>query len=121
MDQAAPGRRRRVHSAEFKAQAVQAAQQPGVSMAAVAMAHGINANLLRRWVHERAQPPIDAATISPDPVGFIALPMPAPSAPPEPSSGTIRIEVRRGSTVVAVTWPASAADACAAWMRELLR
>jgi transposase len=120
MDQAAPGRRRRVHSAEFKAQAVQASQQPGVSMAAVAMAHGINANLLRRWVHEMAQPPLDAVAVSDKPVGF-ALPMPAPSAPPEPSSEPIRIEVRRGSTVVAVTWPAGAADACAAWMRELLR
>jgi len=123
MDQAAPGRRRRVHSAEFKAQAVQASQQPGVSMAAVAMAHGINANLLRRWVHERVQPPGDAAAASDKPVGFIALPMPmpAPSAPPASSSEPISIEVRRGSTTIAVTWPASAADACAAWMRELLR
>jgi transposase len=121
MDQAAPGRRRRVHSAEFKAQAVQASQQPGVSMAAVAMAHGINANLLRRWVHEKAQPPIDAVTVSEKPVGFIELPMPAPPAPPAPSAESIRIEVRRGPTIVAVTWPAGAADACAAWMRELLR
>jgi transposase len=121
MDQASPGRRRRVHSAEFKAQAVGAAQQPGVSMAAVAMAHGINANLLRRWVHERAQPPIDAVTVSEKPVGFIELPMPAPPAPPAPSTEPIRIEVRRGSATIALTWPASAADACAAWMRELLR
>jgi transposase len=121
MDQAAPGRRRRVHSAEFKAQAVQAAQQPGVSMAAVAMAHGINANLLRRWVHEHAQPLIDAVTVSEKPVGFIALPMPAQSAPAAPSGEPIRIEVRRGSTTIAVTWPTAAADACAAWMRELLR
>jgi transposase len=121
MNQAAPGRRRRVHSAEFKAQAVQASQQPGVSMAAVAMAHGINANLLRRWVHEKVQLPVDALAVSEKPVGFIALPTPAPSAPPEPSGEPIRIEVRRGSTTVAVTWPAGAADACAAWMRELLR
>lgn len=121
MDQAAPGRRRRVHSAEFKAQAVQASQQPGVSMAAVAMAHGINANLLRRWVHERAQPPIDAAAVDANPVGFIALPMPAPPTPPGQSAEPIHIEVRRGSTIVAVTWPASAAEACASWMRELLR
>ena len=90
-------------------------------MAAVAMAHGINANLLRRWVHEMAQPPVDAVAVSDKPVGFIALPMPAPSAQPEPSGEPIRIEVRRGSTIVAVTWPAGAADACAAWMRELLR
>ena len=121
MDQAAPGRRRRIHSAEFKAQAVQASQQPGVSMAAVAMAHGINANLLRRWVHERAQPPVDSAAESANPVGFIALPMPVPPTPPALGAEPIRIEVRRGSTVVAVTWPAGAADACAAWMRELLR
>jgi transposase len=47
--------------------------------------------------------------------------MPAASASPEASSEPIRIEVRRGTTVIAVTWPASAADACAAWMRELLR
>lgn len=97
---------------------MQAAQQPGVSMAAVAMAHGINANLLRRWLHERAEPPIDAVTISEKPVGFIALPMPAP---PAPGAEPIRVEVRRGSTTIALTWPASAADACAAWMRELLR
>jgi transposase len=90
-------------------------------MAAVAMAHGINANLLRRWVHERAQPPGDAVAVSDKPVGFIALPMPTPSAPPVPNGEPIRIEVRRGSTVIAVTWPASAADACVAWMRELLR
>ncbi len=121
MEQAAPGRRRRVHSAEFKAQAVQASQQPGVSMAAVAMAHGINANLLRRWVHERAQPPVDAVAVSDKPVGFIELPLAAPPAPPAPSAEPIRIEVRRDSTTIAVTWPASAADACAAWMRELLR
>lgn len=121
MEQAAPGRRRRVHSAEFKAQAVQAAQQSGVSMAAVAMAHGINANLLRRWVHERAQQPVDTVTVGDRPVGFIELPMPAPPVPPARSAEPIRIEVRRGSTVVAVTWPAGAADACAAWMRELLR
>lgn len=106
---------------EFKAQAVRASQQPGVSMAAVAMAHGVNANLLRRWAHEMAQPPLDAVAVTDKPTGFIALPMPAPPAPPAPSAEPIRIEVRRGSTIVAVTWPAGAADACAAWMRELLR
>lgn len=92
-------------------------------MAAVAMAHGINANLLRRWVHERAQPPVEAVTVSEKPAGFIELPMPMPTppAPPAPSAEPIRIEVRRGATTIAVTWLPSAADACAAWMRELLR
>lgn len=90
-------------------------------MAAVAMAHGINANLLRRWVHATARPPTHATAASGNPVGFIALPMPAASVPPGASGDPIRIEVRRGTTVIAVTWPVSAADACAAWMRELLR
>ena len=45
-------RRRRLHSDEFKADAVAACTQPGVSMAAVALSRGVNANLLRRWVRE---------------------------------------------------------------------
>lgn len=49
--QAGPRRRRRLHSDEFKDDAVAACAQPGMSMAAVATVHGINANLLRRWVH----------------------------------------------------------------------
>ena len=49
-------RRRRQHSAEFKAQVVAACRKPGVSIAAVALEHRLNANLLRRWVvaEERA-------------------------------------------------------------------
>jgi transposase len=54
------GRRRRRHSALFKADAVGACQQPGVFVAAVAMARGLNANLLRTWVRhaERSKAPI---------------------------------------------------------------
>jgi transposase len=33
----------------------------------------------------------------------------------------IRMELRRGATNMAITWPAAAAADCAAWMRELLR
>ncbi|WP_200934239.1 transposase [Variovorax sp. Root318D1] len=45
-------RRRRIHSDEFKANAVASCMQPGMSMAAVAMVQGVNANLLRRWVRD---------------------------------------------------------------------
>ena len=68
-----------------------------------------------------ARPAADAVAVSDPPVGFIALPMPAPSAPPASSAEPVRIEVRRGATTIALTWPAGAADACTAWMRELLR
>ena len=118
MDREAPRRRRRIHSEEFKAQAVESCKQPGVSVAAVAMANGINANLLRRWVLAAASPAAVARMQDAEPVGFIALPMPAaPTMPTEP----IRIELQRGPTTIAVTWPANAADACATWLREILR
>lgn len=42
--------RRRKHGAEFKAKVVSACRKPGVSIAAVALANRLNANLLRRWV-----------------------------------------------------------------------
>ena len=47
------GRRRRRLSVEFKAHVVQACRHPGVSIASVAQAHGVNANLLRRWLIQR--------------------------------------------------------------------
>jgi len=48
-----PARRRRGrYSNEFKREVVKACQAPGVSTASVALANGINANLLRRWVAE---------------------------------------------------------------------
>lgn len=42
--------RRRRQRDEFKAQAVAECARPGVSIAAIALHHGINANLLRRWL-----------------------------------------------------------------------
>src|SRR5688572_12424606 len=46
-------RRRRRHSAEFKAAVVAECGRRGVSIAAVALANGLNANLVRRWVVEQ--------------------------------------------------------------------
>jgi transposase len=43
------GRRlRRRYSAEFKAAVVEECMHPGISIAAVGLAHGLNANLLRK-------------------------------------------------------------------------
>lgn len=109
------GRRRRAHSAEFKAKVVAECKHPGVSMAAVAMANGINANLLRRWVEAESAGQL-APTAQP---AFVALPMPSAVAPSPLAD--IRIEVRRGATTVGITWPVQAAGDCALWLRELLR
>jgi transposase len=126
--QAGPRRRRRKHSDEFKAGAVASCMQPGMSMAAVAMAHGVNANLLRRWVREAEMKPTagPCGGMAPGEVQapehktlFVPVRLPAPTETAALSD--IRIELRRGATAVTVSWPASAASECAAWMRELLR
>ncbi len=114
-------RRRRRYSAEFKAEAVAACQQTGVSMASVALTRGLNANLLRRWVVEAEQ--AGSAPVSPQRTavesssGFVPVPL-ISSLPAEPA---IRIELRGSSGVVIVQWPVSAASECAALLRELTR
>lgn len=113
-------RRRREHSAEFKAQVVAACSAPGVSSAAVAMAHGLNPNLARRWVREAercgGRVRIKAAN-SAVPTAFVPVQLPPAQAVPT----DIRIELRRGPIEISVSWPCTAALQCAAWMRELLR
>jgi transposase len=120
-------RRRRQHSAEFKAKVVAACRQPGISIAAVALAYSLNANLLRRWVVDAEHSPkprravLSTREVAAAVPEFIALPLPRPSpassvAPADP----VRIELTRGDTVVCVQWPLSAAAQCTAWLRELL-
>ena len=112
------GRRRRHHSAEFKAKVVEECRGAGVSLAAVALAHGLNANLLRRWVVENQS--IGRTSSSPSQQQFVALPWVAP-APQSVAACDIRVELRRGATHIAISWPAQAAGDCAAWLREWLR
>lgn len=111
-------RRRRKHSAEFKAELIRACQQPGVSSAAIALANGLNANMLRRWVNCAEQPESAAAPAKPLPPTpeFIPLQLPAP----QPQTD-IRIELQRGGVNVSVIWPVSAAAECATWVRAVLR
>ena len=97
-------RRRRMHSPEFKAHIVAACSKPGVSSAAVAMANGINANLVRRWVKEaeigtEIEP--GSAAVQPEemkpaaPPGPKFLPLSLPSPVSAPAAADIRIELQR--------------------------
>jgi transposase len=112
---------RRRHSAELKRQVLAACDTPGASVAQVALAHGLNANLVHKW-RRTTERGARVAVSTGQRDAFIALTM-APSAasattPPEPD---IRIELRRGAVAVSVAWPLAAASDCAAWLRELLR
>jgi transposase-like protein len=116
-------RRRRRHSALFKAEAVGACQQAGVSIAAVALARGLNANMLRDWVRkaERSGRPIAIRPTEPsDGMSGTAGFMPV-SLPPSPAQSAIHIEVRRNGRSVSIEWPASAAHECALLLRELVK
>lgn len=41
---------RRTHSPEFKARVLAACRQPGASIAGVALAYGVNANVVHKWL-----------------------------------------------------------------------
>jgi transposase len=116
------GRRRGRYSNEFKRNAIDACKQPGVSTAAVALANGLNANLLRRWISE-SRLPAKPATVKRTKTfavtaqtQFIPLELQANGAP-----ANIQIELQRGATLVRVQWPLAGAAQCAAWIREVLK
>ena len=119
----APNPKRRFYSPELKARVVAQCRADGASIAAVALAHGINANIVHRWLREHAAPP------APKPINpFIPLNLSAPEvedAAPVHAAGSptsdIRVEIRRGTGVVTVSWPVEAASSCADWLRDWLR
>lgn len=73
-------KRRRRHSAEFKAQVIQACKQPGVSIAATALRYQLNANQVRIWIKAHEQLAIPSTQIAPITTvpEFIPIPLPAP-------------------------------------------
>lgn len=111
-------RSRRFHSAQFKAQVVQACK-PGVSIAAVALAHGLNANLVRRWL-KASEGGHTCAVALKTPQGSSAVFVPVQLESPNPPATDIRLELRRGAAAATISWPAEEAAACGRWLREWL-
>lgn len=66
-----------VYDAQAKRELVKRCQQPGVSVAATAMAHGINANLLRTWMLKSSRRSGLAVSAAP-----IMLPVKTQTEPP---------------------------------------
>ena len=133
-DEVSGGRRRRIHSDEFKAQLVAACQMPGMSTAAVAMAQGVNPNLVRRWIQEAEgrTGSVPARTVTkPRSAAFVpvqlaasvpaSLPNKLPVSSASASPADIRVELRRGPLAISVSWPSDAAAQCSSWLSELLR
>lgn len=118
MDTSEPTKRTRVraYGQEFKARVVAESQQPGASVAKVALAHGLNANMIHTWRRELRGPVANPAEGGGE---FVALRL--ASAPVPAAAAPIRIELRRGAMSASIAWPVEAGGACGAWLRELLK
>ena len=129
-------RTHRTYTPQFKAELVALCQKPGASIAAVALQHGMNANLLHRWRKEWAQGlhrlegGITAAAATPQTPAFVPIELSTAASitASEQSSVAastpatdIRIECQRPGMSVTVHWPLSGASQCAQMLRELLQ
>ena len=110
------------YDAGFKQQLAKASCEPGVSIAGLALAHGLNANMLHKWRREylavisaQAQPgksvsaqflpvtltPVDT-TIVDQPVRSVQTRVAKPASPRPPASATGTIEIKFGGATVSV-------------------
>jgi len=109
-------RSRRHHSTEFKQELIGLCQ-PGVSISAVALAHGVNANLLRRWIKAFAV----ETTLSEESILGKLVPIRVESKSSVSTEGNIQLEIQRGSTRIHIKWPIAEAHACAQWLGEWIK
>jgi len=115
---------RRKHSAELRAEVVQACRQPGASVAAIALRNGLNANVVHRWLSQDGRA-LDlgggnrVAVSSRPGAEFVPLQLAQSATVHAPTE--IRMEMRRGASSVTVSWPAQCAGDCGSWLREWLR
>ena len=104
-------RQRTSYPKPFKAQVVQECLNPDVSIASVALRHGINANLVRKWI------PIyrdQQASVLP---AFIPLKLEAAAIPVR--QAVARIDIPYGQQTLTVKWPICDPEGCALFIRRL--
>ena len=108
---------RRFYSPELKGQVTQQCRLSGASVAGVALSHGINANIVHRWLREHSQ-----TALVPQSQAFVPVTLdePAPGSAPQ-AAPDIRVEVQRANATIVVKWPLQGCAACADWLREWLR
>lgn len=121
-----PKRIWRRHSEEFRERVIELARQPNTSVAAVALANGLNANMLRRWVRDaEVAGTAGDETVSPRDgalPAFVQLPMHTPPSPPtavpQQTAAGVEVEIQRNGTTVRANLPVDSRSA--AWLREVM-
>lgn len=113
-------RKRRRHSEEFRERVVATCRQPGVSVSAVALANGLNANLLRRWIKESGKrlPVRRQSTLNPAVTPMAVVPVTIESGE---SGEDIRIDIRHAGIGVQLAWPARRIGELSGLLKDLLR
>lgn len=115
------GRTRRRYSAQFKQEVVLLCRQPGMSVASVARSHGINHNIVHRWIREHLGSALTAcpsAQVSAE-AGFVPVALAAQR--PRGVDGVIEVHISRGDWQVHIRWPSSAAADAAGCLQGLLQ
>ena len=112
-----PARHRRAHSIEFKTDLVTMCRQPEISVSAVALKHGVNANLLRRWIKQFSGEQPSQMVSAPAKLVPVQVDLPVKV----PANDAIEINIQKNGTRINILWPSSQAKTCAKWMGEWIK
>lgn len=87
-----------------------------MSTSAVALAHGVNANLLRRWIKQFSGVPPSLALTAPAKLVPVKVDLPADAT----VSDAIEISIQKNNARISIRWPGSQAKACSQWLTDFL-
>jgi len=107
---------RRQHAPEFKRELV-ALCQPGISVSAIALAHGVNANLLRRWINQFRSEPSSCTNL--EPARLVAVQV--DSSAEAQANDAIEINIQKCGAQISIRWPGNQAHAFGQWLEGWLK
>lgn len=117
---------RRTHSPEFKARVLAACRQPGASIAGVAQAHGVNANVVHKWLagigmKRCAQPSPGAMPLPVAPTQFVPVSLSTSSLEHGMSAGhqDIHLDLDLGAMQIKLHCPRDSATSAATLLHAL--
>ncbi|MDH0656802.1 MULTISPECIES: transposase [Acinetobacter] len=111
-------RKRRTYSTEFKNSIVQACRVPNTSIASVALQHGLNANLVCKWIRLLDGEQALDNSAPPKPT-FIALPYPAAFNPSTIAMLPVHITLPDSNIEIGLKWQGSEMSALAELLKAL--
>ncbi len=112
-------KKRRTYSAEFKQQIVQACKAPDVSIASVALQHGLNTNLVSKWIRLIDAKLGNDRSPLPNKPAFIALSCSAPLDPTPTDMLKVQITLPHSKVEIGLKWQVSEISALAELLKAL--